>query len=245
VSAEHEEMVVTRPGLETPAEAGPEEFSQECVRIVVRPVGAPLPIGLYSLAAASLVLAGLQLGWIAPTEGKNVALALLGFAFLGQALASILSFLSRDGTVATAMAILALTWSVTGLILFRSPPGRTSHALGLFLVFTATAMLLTSATASISKLVAAGVFLLAAIRFLVTAVYQLTGHQAWERTGGVLGLALFLLALYAAFASELEDALGRTVLPLGRRGKGKTAMDGSMPEQFKDLSTQPGVRTKL
>jgi len=236
---------VTRPGLETPAEADASESLEDRITIALRPVGAPLPIGLYALAAASLVLAGLQLGWIAPAEGKSVALVLLGFAFLGQLLASVLSFLSRDGTVGTTMAVLALSWLVIGLVMFRSPPGRTSDALGLFLIFTATAMLLNAATVVSTKVVAAGVFLVAALRFLATAVYELTDAVGWERTSGVLGLILFLLAIYAAFAAELEDALGRTVLPLGRRGKGKLAMHGSLLEQVKEISTQPGVRTKL
>jgi len=60
-----------------------------------------------------------------------------------------------------------------------------------------------------------------------------------------LGLVLFALALYAAWAAELEDALGRTVLPFGRRGKGKVALRGSLLEQVKEVPREPGVRTKL
>lgn len=218
---------------------------EDRISITLRPIGAPLPIGLYALAAASFTLAGLHLGWIAPTEGKNVALVLVGFAFLGQSLASIFSFLGRDGTVGTAMAVLALSWLVTGLVMLRSPAGRTSDALGLFLIFTGMTMLLIAATASTNKVVAAAVFLLAAIRFLTVAVYELTGGLGWERTSGILGLALFVLALYTAFAAGLEDALGRTVLPLGRRDQGRLAMHASLPEQVQNISTQPGVRTKL
>jgi succinate-acetate transporter protein len=236
---------VTRAGLETPAEASASDVLQDRIHISLRPIGAPMAIGLYALGAASFVLAGLQVGWVPATEGKNVALVLMGFAFLGQSLASILSFLSRDGTVATAMAVLALTWLVTGLILFRSPPGQTSDALGLFLIFSGTTMILAAATASTTKVVAAAVFLLAAIRFLVAGIYELSGGQGWERTSGVLGLALFVFALYTAFAAGMEDALGRTVLPLGRRGKGNVAMYGSLLEQVKDIANQPGVRTKL
>jgi hypothetical protein len=69
--------------------------------------------------------------------------------------------------------------------------------------------------------------------------------QAWEQAAGVLGLLLFAGALYAAWAAELEDALGRTVLPLGRRGRGKIVVHGSLLEQVKDVSTRPGVREQL
>ncbi|MET9315441.1 hypothetical protein ABZX12_26810 [Kribbella sp. NPDC003505] len=236
-------MVHTR--VETPAEVGASEVVLDRIAISLRPIGAPMSIGLYALAAATFVLAGLQLSWVPSTEGKNVALVLLGFAFTGQLLASVLAFLSRDGTVGTAMGVLSLTWLVTGLILFRSPPGATSDTLGLLLLLSGTAMTLLAATAAMSKLIPGVVFLVAAIRFLVAGGYELTGSQGWERTSGVLGLLLLGLALYAGFAAGLEDATGKTVLPLGRRGKGKVAMHGNLVEQVNEIPNQPGVRTKL
>jgi succinate-acetate transporter protein len=225
----------------------PAEASDVRERVVVslRPIGAPTSMGLYGLGAASWTLAGLQLGWIPPDEGKTVALVLLGFAFIGQLLASVFGFLGRDGTVGTAMAVLSLTWLVTGLALHSSPPGATSKALGLCLLFSATAMVLISITASTSKLVIASVFGLAAIRFAVAGGYELSGSTAWERLSGGLGVALVVLALYTAFAAGLEDALGRTLLPLGRRGQGRLATHGSLLEQISNIPTEPGVRTKL
>lgn len=213
--------------------------------ISLRPIGAPTTIGLYGLAAASLPMAGLQLGWVPPGENRTTAVVLIGFAFLAQIVAAVFSLLARDGVAGTAMAVLGLTWLVLGLVLFLSPPGATSKSLGLFLLFSTTAMLLTAMTAALSKLVVAAVFGLAALRFLVTAVYELTGGIGWERTAGVVGLVLFALAIYTGFAAGLEDAQGRTVLPLGRRGKGRVAVTGSLLEQVKDITTEPGVREKL
>jgi uncharacterized protein len=46
----------------------------------------------------------------------------------------------------------------------------------------------------------------------------------------VVGLILCVLAVYAALAMALEDALGRAVLPLGRR----TAIE-----------SEPGIRDQL
>jgi succinate-acetate transporter protein len=230
---------------ETPAEASAWDALRERVVISLRPIGAPTSIGLYGLGAASWVLAGLQLGWIPTAEGKNVALVLVGFAFVAQLLASVFGFLGRDGTLGTAMGVLALTWLVTGLVLRGSPPGATSDALGLLLLFSGTTMLLLSITVSTSKLVISAVFALAAIRFLVAGGYELSGSTGWERASGVLGVALVIVALYAAFGAGLEDALGRTVLPLGRRGEGKVAVQGSLLEQVRKVTNEPGVRTKL
>jgi DNA helicase TIP49 (TBP-interacting protein) len=76
-------------------------------------------------------------------------------------------------------------------------------------------------------------------------VYELTADELWEDAAGVVGLALAALALYAALATVLEEALGRTVLPLGRRGEGKTAIYGSLLEQVGRTPNEPGVRTQL
>lgn len=45
--------------------------------------------------------------------------------------------------------------------------------------------------------------------------------------------------VYTAWAAELEDAVGRSVLPLGRRDKGKLAVQGSLLEQVQDVATRP------
>src|SRR5215218_10489962 len=44
------------------------------VRVVLRPIGCPLALGFVALAAATLVVSGLQLSWVQPAEGRNVAL---------------------------------------------------------------------------------------------------------------------------------------------------------------------------
>ena len=143
------------------------------------------------------------------------------------------------------MLTLALTWVVVGATLWTSKPGSTSDVLGLFLVFAGTAMALLAATVALSKLVPALVFAFASIRFLLTGIYEISSHHGWEDAAGIVGLVLFLLAMYAAWASALEDATGQTILPFGRRGKGKIAIRGSLLEQVKDIPTEAGVRAQL
>src|SRR5256714_4531103 len=203
------ERMIDRPGLNTPGEDTAWNALRERVVISLRPIGAPTSIGFLGLAAASLTLTGLQLGWVPEAEGKHLALVLIGFVFLAQLLAAIFSFLARDGTAATAMATLALTWLVVGLVLYTSAPGATSPALGLFLLFAGTAMALSGLTAALSKLVPAVVFLLASIRFFLTGGYHLTGGTGWKVAGGYVGVLLVVVAVYAAGAAGLEDATGR------------------------------------
>jgi succinate-acetate transporter protein len=218
---------------------------ESLTRIVVRPIASPTGLGLFGLAAATLVVSGLQLGWAGKTEGSKVGLILIAFPFLAQLLASIWSALARDGVATTGMGVLALTWLSVGLVLLSSSPGEKSDALGLLLLVSALAMLLTGVVASLSKLAVAAVFVTAALRFGLTALDQLSGNEFWEDAAGVVGLVLFALAIYGAFASELEDAQGKTVLPLGRRMKGRLALDGSFDEQMRQAPNEPGVRQQL
>lgn len=47
------------------------------VRIVLRPIGNPLPLGFLALAGATLVVGGPQLDWLQPADGKDVGLILI------------------------------------------------------------------------------------------------------------------------------------------------------------------------
>jgi succinate-acetate transporter protein len=223
-----------------------ERRAEATARVVVRPIGSPVALGFFGLAAASFVLGGLQVGWVSPSEGKKVALALILFAFPAQFLAGVLAFLARDGIVGSAMTELGLIWLVVGMTLHTSVPGSTSGALGLFLIFAAVSMLATAAVSTTARFVAAAIFATAALRFLLVAVYELSGNKGWEDAAGIVGIGLAALAVYAAFGSELEDALRRTVLPLGRRGEAKKAVSAdTLAEQVQQAHTEPGVRPKL
>lgn len=233
----------------TPAERSAREElrrrQETMVRVVLRPIGSPLALGFVALAAATLVVSGLQLGWVQPAEGRNVALILLGFVVPLQLLASVLGFLARDSLAGTAMGILSGSWLAVGLVLLTSPPGSTSDALGLFLLVAGTAMLLPATAALASKLVPALVLATTALRFLVTGLYQLTASSAWKAAAGLVGLLLAALAMYAAWAFELEDTAKRTVLPTLRRGKGADALHQGLLDQVAEVDHEAGVRQQL
>src|SRR4051794_24054277 len=229
----------------TPGEAAAREELAGRTRIVLRPLAGPLALGFFGLAAATFVLAGLQLGWAAPTEGKQVALCVLAFTVPLQFTASIFGFLSRDGVAATGMGLLSGIWGAVGLVLLTGQPGATSNALGLFLLIAGFAMLAPASAAVPAKLVPALVLGTAGLRFMLTGVYEISGSETWEDIAGIVGLVLAALAVYAAYAAEYEDVLGHPVLPLGRRGKGELALDGTFAQQVAELAHKPGVRQQL
>jgi uncharacterized protein len=170
---------------------------------------------------------------------------MIAFVFPLQGTASIFGFLSRDGVVATAMAVLAGTWLTVGLAMLTSPPGSTSDAVGVLLLVSAVAMLLPALGAAFSKLVPALVLTTASLRFATSGVYQLTSATTWERVTGWVGIVLGVFAVYAALAALLESVQKHTVLPMGRRGKGRQAVEGGLTEQLLDLTHEPGVRSQL
>lgn len=227
----------TAPGRATPV--------ADAARIVLRPLGNPLPLGFLALAGGTLLVSGLQLGWLAPSDGQDVALILIAFVFPLQLLAATFGYLARDVVAGTGMGVLAGTWLSIGLVTLTSPPGATSDALGLFLVLAGAAMLVPAAAASAGKVVPAAVLATTALRFAATGIFQLTDSGTWEDVAGFVGLALCALALYAALAMALEDAARRPLLPLGRHGAGARSLDAGLPAQLERVEHAAGVREQL
>lgn len=180
-------------------------------RVVLRPIANPLPLGFLALAAATLLVSGLQLGWLAASESDNLALILIAFVFPLQLTTSVFGFLSRDAVAGTGMGILAGTWLSVGLVTLNGTPGSTSDALGLFLLIAGCAMLVPAIAAGARNPLAAVVMSTVAARFALTGIYQLSGSHAWEDAAGVVGLALCALAVFAALALGLEAAAEPTV----------------------------------
>lgn len=218
---------------------------EHAARIVLRPIGNPLPLGFLALAGGTLVVSGLQLGWLQQEEGQQVALILLAFVFPLQLLSSIFGFLARDVVAGTGMGVLAGTWLSIALIQLTAQPGSTSDPLGLFLLLAAVAMLVPAAASATGKLIPAVVLTTTAVRFATTGLYEITASPTWQDVAGVVGLVLCAVAVYAALAMALEDAKRKTVLPLGRRGFGAESVGGNLGEQLQRIEREAGVREQL
>jgi uncharacterized protein len=183
------------------------------VSVLLRPLANPLPLGFLALGAATLLVSGLQLEWLEPTDGTQVGMILVAFVFPLQLVVSIFGFVARDLVAGTGMGILAGAWLSVGLILLTGEPGATSHALGLLLLFAAAAMLVPASVASTGKFVAFAVLSTTALRFALTGAYELTAGDGWRTAAGVVGLALCVLGVFAALALALETVIERRVRP--------------------------------
>ena len=211
-------------------------------RVVLRPIGGPLPLGMAGLAIASFVTSGLELHWIVSSQAVDVGLILVSVPFILQLLACVFSYLARDGAAGSLLAVVSTTWLGMGLIRIVSTPGKVSGALGLLLVAAGALLALCAPAVGRAKPLPALVFLAAAVRFGLAGVYELSGTSAWQNASGVVGLAVVGLACYSMLAFELEDQSRAAVLPTFRRGQGAASLNGGVDVQLDRVINEAGVR---
>jgi hypothetical protein len=226
-----------------PAPARPSPATE--TRIFLRPIATPFPLGFVTLATASLMVAGSELGWFSSADMRIVAVVLIAFAFPLQLVSCVFGFLGRDTVAATGFGVQAGTWLVIGIARLLTPAHATDHALGVFLLAASAWLLICTLGASLGKLVPAAVLVLISLRYLLTGLYQLTASSVLEHVAGVVGVALVVPAAYAAFALELENLERRTVLPLLRRGGGAKAIQRDLAQQVGRVDREAGVREQL
>lgn len=238
---------MTRPVVHDTAEDGgmTRAAPQEAMRIVLRPLASPLPLGFLGLAGGTITLSGQQLGWVPAVTSHLVAVAILLLAVPLQLIASLIGFLSRDPVAATGMGTLAATWATTGVLTLLSPPAQRSPVLGLILFYLAAAVLVSALVAATGKGLVALVLTMAAARFALTGVYEFVGGPGWMSTAGWVGLALCAIALYAALALELESMQHRPVLPTLRWGAARRALTDDGLSTVGAANREAGVREQL
>lgn len=216
----------------------------EVTRIVLRPIATPLPLGFLALCAATTGVSAVQLGWVAMSQAKTIGLVLMVLVAPLQFLAAVYGFLARDPVAGTGMGILSGTWAAVGFS-WHTSGAAASSGLGVILVVVAANMLIPTVTSVGGKAVAGAVMFLAATRFAVTGAYELGGNSAVKTAAGWLGIALAVLAWYAALALEMEDARHRPLLPTARLGAAKESMTGSLGDQIAAVHHEAGVRQQL
>jgi succinate-acetate transporter protein len=215
-------------------------------RVMLRPIGSSLPLGAFALVPSGLLLAGSQLGWFSTTDEKMIPLLLLGLAVPLMLVASVLAFMGRDALVGTGFGIFAGTWLAYSLAAMSGPPGRVSHALGVFFLgIAALFAMLTGGGLAGGKAAAGIVILMGSARFLVSGIYELTGTAGLEHAAGIVGLVFVAVAAYVGFATLLEDSARRTILPIGRRGVARAAFAEGLGAQLDELEHEAGVREQL
>lgn len=213
--------------------------------VMLRPIGSSIAIGLSGLCVASLMSAGLLLGWVPKGDAPQVGLLILVTVVPMQALSSIFALLARDGATAGIMALMAATWATNGASHLSTVPGQRDHAMGLAIAAGGALIVLSGSTTARAKVLPGAAMMLAGTHFVLLSVYQLGGAATWQDIAGIVSLVVVAIAGYTAWAVELEDASDATVAPTLRRGRARTSIEGSFADQVKHVEHEAGVRQQL
>lgn len=215
-------------------------------RVMLRPIGSPLPLGALTLVPAGLLVAGFQLGWFPKTDATTVAVLVLGFAVPLQLLSSVLGFLARDALVGTGFGIFTGVWLAFGLSTLASGTAKPDDAIGVFFLSCGALFALLMGGGFTGGKTAAGMIILAgSARFILSGLYELIATKGLEHAAGIIGLVFVGVAAYVGLASLLEDAAHRSILPLGRRKRARAAIDEGVTAHLLELQQEAGVREQL
>lgn len=214
-------------------------------RVVLRPIATSLPLGFFAFTVGTVLLTALELSLVPLSATGQVAILVLAFVAPLEAVSGLFAFPARDSGAATGLMTLSAGWVATAITLLRGAPGSLSRTLAIFLLMLAVVMLVMAAASLTGKPLFGVLLALGACRFALTGVYQATGILSVERAAGWLGVPLAVFALYGGFALLLEESKQRMVLPLGRRGRARTSLEGSFEHQVQRAEQEPGVRRQL
>lgn len=212
---------------------------------MLRPIASSLPLGFFAFTVGTLLLTALELQWAPVAKGGQLMVMVLAFVVPLEALAGLFAFLARDSGAATGLLTLSAVWAATAVTVLGGAPGSLSIPLAIFLLTLTPVMLVMSAASMQGKPLFGLLLLSGACRFALTGVYQTTGTVAVEHAAGWLGVPIGVFALYGGLALLLEESHQRMVLPLGRRGRARSSLEGDFGAQIHQAEQEPGVRRQL
>ena len=224
---------------------GSQRRVEESTRIVLRPLASPLPLGFFAFGMGSILQSALQFGLIPQAEVQNLALLFGAFVFPLELLAALLAFPARETVGATILSIIAFSWLATSVVTYVSAPDTTSPTVGYLYLSIAAILLLLGAVGVLGKPLLASVMFLAFFRYGLNGLYELLALGWVQTVSGIIGCAIFAISLYGGLALALEDVQHRTVLPFGRRGEARDAIEGDLNEQVGPVEREAGVRKQL
>lgn len=211
----------------------------------MRPIASPLPLGFFAFGLGSVLQSALQFGLIPQADVQNLALLFGAFVFPLEILAALLAYFARESVGATILSIIAFSWLGTAVVTYASAPDPTSPTLGFLYLAIALILVLLGAVGVLGKPLLATVMFLAFFRYGLNGIYELTSSAGLQIPSGIVGCLIFALSLYGGLALALEDVQHRTVLPFGRRGEARDALEGDLGDQVGPVGQEAGVRKQL
>jgi uncharacterized protein len=222
-----------------------QDEAEAVFRVMLRPIASSLPLGFFAFMVGTVLLTVLELQWVPEAEGGQLMLLVLAFVAPLEAISGLFAFLARDSGAATGLTMLGAAWTATAITVFRGKPGALSAPLAVFLLALTAIMLVMAATSVQGKPLFGVLLLFGACRFALTGAYQVMASVPVERAAGWLGIPVAVFALYGGLALLLEEGSQRMVLPLGRRGRARSSLEGTFAHQVHRAEQEAGVRRQL
>ena len=218
---------------------------EDVTRVVLRPLASPLPLGFFAFGMGSILLSALQFRLIPQADVQNLALLFGVFVFPLEILAALLAYFARESVGATILSIIAFSWLSTAVVTFTSASDVNSPTIGFLYLSIALILMLLGMVGVLGKPLLATVMFLAFFRYGLNGIYELTSSAGLQTASGIIGCLIFAISLYGGLALALEDVQHRTVLPFGRRGEARDAIEGDLSNQVGPLGKEAGVRKQL
>lgn len=181
-------------------------------------IADPGPLGLAGFAMTTFVLSCFNAGWIdGKLEGVVFGLAIF-YGGTAQLLAGMWEFRKGNTFGALAFssygAFWLSFWYYAAHVLPTLPAGTAHQATGLYLLaWTIFTAYLAVASLRVSGAVLA-VFLLLTATFVLLTIGELGSSTGATKIGGYLGVLTAIAAWYASFAGVTNSTFKRTVLPV-------------------------------
>ncbi len=215
------------------------------VRIVVRPYASSLPLGFFAFGIGMLLLGGLGNGWLHASDRHTAGLLLASFVFPLELLAAIVAFLARDAFGGTGLGMFSTSWLALGLANMSASQDALSRTVGLYEFGFAFAVALLAVPAFGGKPLIGAIMLAAAVRGVMSGVYEWGGPRSFDTVAGWTAVGIFACAMYGGIAFLLEEVRKQEVLPVFRRGSSKDSFEGDLGAQLRRLADEAGVRQTL
>jgi len=191
--------------------------AQEMITDIKDKTANPTPLGFTGLGLSAVLLSLSYIG-LYPVDSMIVSMAIFlgGFA---QVFAGLMAWKKGSVFGGTAFCAFGLFWfSLAGLILMPAigwiaGPEPIALAAYLFLwgVYTFVMLL---ATLKLGSKAITFIFVTLFLLFILLAIVNATGNAGLLVISGYVGLIMGLGALYTALGIVLNDAYGRTVVPI-------------------------------
>lgn len=191
--------------------------------VFLQPLAAPSILGLFGFAGATFMVAAHLAGWYG-TDRTTLFLAPFAATFggLAQFLAGMWAVKARDGLAYAMHGTWGAFWMAYGVLYLLFATGTLREPAGVFPALAFWFAILAAVTwAGAFASLATNVGLMSVLTLLAAgstlmAVALFTGGRILRIVSGYVFMASALCAWYTASALMIEEAFGRSVLPLGK-----------------------------